>query len=54
MEGSRPRIFGRLLRNMLGFKRNEVTGSWREFHKWEGHFANRRKKINPYRFSEAR
>ena len=52
----RPRMFDRGLRNILGhqrnilgLKRNEVTGGWRELHKWAGHVASMRKKRNAYR-----
>jgi len=40
-------MFDRSLRNILGM-RNEVTGSWRELHKWAGHVANMRKKRNAW------
>lgn len=41
-------MFDRALRNILGLKRNEVTGDWRELHKWAKHVANMRKKRNAW------
>jgi hypothetical protein len=37
-----------VLSDTFGANRNEVTGDWRELHKWAGHGAHMEKKRNAF------